>query len=84
MTAPAAIGDLIEVHHECSPWDCWLVPRACAHEAEARYCPEPPTHTRSLRVTDVTKGTAWWAITLRACTGITITRAMRADGSLIT
>ncbi len=84
MTAPVAVGDLIEVDHECPPPDCWVIPRACTHEAEQRACPEPPTHTRSLRVTTVTEGLYRWRVTLRACTGITITRSMRDDGSLIT
>lgn len=84
MSAPVVIGDLIETEHECPELACMLIPRTCTHGAENRYCPEPPTHTRSLRVTDVTEGIAWWTITLRICTGVTITRSMRDDGSLIT
>ncbi len=78
---PGAVGDLVELLHECPARDCYVVPRECTHVAAQQWCPEPPSHKRSLRVMTVEPlATGGCVVELTRCTGVPLHVELDPDG----
>jgi hypothetical protein len=80
---PVAVGDLLEVEHECPEAACATLPPSCWHADAGHWCPEPPVHTRSLRVEQVTRRWHKWRVLLRSCNHVPVERTVDADGRVL-